>query len=140
MFKYLILSYQYVYYKFYKFWEFVSVPRFWSDWKAGISLFALELWFFGSIFVYYKIYFNPYVDLKLDTIERFILIIVLGELKYYTFSYNQKWKKIINRFDKLPRYKNILGGWIVFLISIFIFLNLLYSFFLMSKIDWSVYE
>lgn len=51
-------AYYYFFYKLYKFWDYVSYPKFWSHWKAGISIVVLELWGVFMIINYYYIINN----------------------------------------------------------------------------------
>lgn len=140
MFKKIIIAYYYLFYKFYKFWEYVSTPSFWSDWKAGISLMALEIWLIISVFVYYKVFVNPYIHLSESNIEAYILAFTLAGAKYIIFHHHDRWKRIVKSFDKLPKRENTIGSWVVFLLTILIIANLVYSFYLMSQIDWSQYR
>lgn len=137
MLKKIVLSYYYCFYKFFKFWEYVSTPKFWSDWKAGISLMALEIWFLLSILVYYSVITK---DAKILTITNpiiFIPFILILLLKYYCFIYSNKWREYIKHFDGLEKRKNIICSWIVLLLTLLIISNLIYSFYLMNQIDWS---
>ncbi len=42
-------AYYYLFYKIYKFYE-KAPARFWSDWKASISITALEIWLLFLLF------------------------------------------------------------------------------------------
>ena len=48
-------AYYYLFYKLYKFWEYISIPKFWSDFKAIVSIIALEIWSFFSIINFYEL-------------------------------------------------------------------------------------
>ena len=52
----------------------------------------------------------------------------------FAFIMNDNWKHYIKEFDKLPRYKNIIGTWVVIIIVAFILVNAVISFKTMSEI------
>lgn len=133
-------SYYYFFYKLYKFWEYVSVPKFWSDWKASLILDCLIYFIVSSAFIYYKVFFNPYLHLSEGYNDVFILVIPVVIFNYLVFHHRDQWRSIIVEFDKIPKKKNLIGSWIVFSIVLLVILNLIYSFYLMSQIDWSQYR
>ena len=140
MIKKIVLIYYYFFYKFYKFWEFISIPSFLSDFKAGISLIALEIWFLLSIGVYYSVLTKETMNLSISSPIVLIPLVLILSIKYYCFIYSNKWKDHIKFFDKLEKKKNVIGTWVVILSTFLIITNLIYSFFLMSQIDWSSYR
>ena len=125
--------YYYVFYKLYKFWEYVSIPKFWSDFKATVSMGVLEIWILSSILFYYS--YITDTKLKLDENKPLIIIfgILIFGLNYFSFIHTNKWKEYNAEFDKLPRRKNIIGGIIVWIIIILIIVNVFSSGFLMQK-------
>lgn len=131
-------SYHYIFYKLFKFYEGDNYFRWRSDFKAGISIIALEIWFVLSLINYYKICVNRYFHLD-ETIFFLIGGIIIG-LNTIIFVYFDKWKEYNVEFDQLPKKKNIIGGIIVWTIILFIIANLIYSFYLMSQVDWNQYK
>jgi len=131
-------AYYYLFYKLYKFWELISFPKFWSDFKANISICALEIWLILSLINYYNIFIDR--SYSLDKTIFFLIVGVIMVINILTFVYLDKWKDYNKEFDKLPRKKNIKGGIIVWFIILLIIANLIYSFYLMSQIDWSQYK
>lgn len=126
--------YYYLFYKLYKFWE-TAPARFWSEWKASLSIVILQIWFVASLFVYYKVFVNNYYQFNKNL---FILLgITLFVINYYTFHYNDKWKNKVEEFNKLPKNKNFFGGIIVWSIIAIIICIILLSFYLMSQVDWN---
>lgn len=131
--------YQYFFYKLYK--HFEKGPSVWlSDWKAVFSIDVL-------IFFIILTGVNYYTDYTKNIIEfgnRKVLVIILGILilvpNYFIFHYKDRWKIIIHEFNKLPKQKNKIGGWVVFGTVLFIIANLIFSFYLMSQIDWNKYR
>ncbi len=131
-------AYYYLFYKLYRFWELVSFPKFWSDFKAIVSIVALEIWFALSLINYYNIFIDRHFYLE-NTIFFLIGGIIIG-INIISFIYLDKWKEYNEEFNQLPRKKNIIGGIIVWTIILLIIANLIYSFYLMSQIDWSQYR
>ena len=135
--------YYYFYYKWYRLIEYTSTElggAFWTDIKAGIALGALEIWFIGSLFMYYKVFINRFIQLRTDNYDVYILASILGLIKYLLFFRTDQWKIYFESFDDLSKEANRRCSWIVFGISAFIILNLIFSFYLMMQIDWSQYR
>ena len=129
-------AYYYFFYKIYKSIIYTSDKvggEFWSDFKAGIALLALELWFFGTILNYYAIIINT----KFTTTTIFIILLIplvfLSILHYFAFIHTDIWKEYSKQFDKLSEEKNKKGTIIVCIIAVFIASNFLGSIFLLQK-------
>jgi len=60
--------------------------------------------------------------------------IVIVAINSFAFIMNDNWKHYFKEFDKLPRYKNIIGTWVVILIVVFILVSAGISFKTMSEI------
>lgn len=133
-------AYYYLFYSFYRFWEKASYPKFLSDMKAGICIMALEIWFLLSLGVYYTIITKDVTDLSLKTPIVFVPFLIIVLIKYFAFVHTNVWKDYVKEFDKLPKEQNRKGSWIVFAIVVFVISNLVFSFYLMSQIDWSKYR
>lgn len=131
-------AYYYIFYKLYNFWEKVSFPKFWSAFKAGVSLIALEIWLVMSLINYYNIFINRQFYL---TKNIFLVIgILVAAVNVVIFTYLDLWKEYNKEFDLLSKKKNIIGGIIVWSIIVLIIINLIYSFYLMNQVDWSQYR
>lgn len=136
-------AYYYFFYKIYKSIEYTSEELgggFWSDWKASFVLDCCLYFIISSIFIYYKIFFNRFVHLSDNNLDVLLTIIPVALFNYFVFLHKNQWKSIVVEFDKLPKEKNIIGSWIVFGIVLLIIVNLIFSFYLMSQIDWSKYR
>ena len=128
--------YYYLFYKFYKLAE--AAPSRWlSDWKAGIIIITLEVWSLFSLINYYNVWVDRYMTLKKAYIIPIIMLICF--INYMAFIHSDRWKDYVKDFDKLPKNKNKIGSWIVFSITIFIIANLIFSYYLISEVDWSRY-
>lgn len=119
-----------MFYKLYKHYESSSEP-WWSDWKAGASMGALEIWLLLSIGAYYSILTKTSIELSISMPIIYIPLLVIFILNYFSFMYNDIWKEYNKEFNQLPKKKNILGGWIVFGIIVFVIGNMLFSFYLL---------
>lgn len=124
-------AYFYLFYKFYKFGEW-SPSIFPSDWSAALAIDLLEMVFIASLKFYYIEYIDPKNELTpLQVIVATIAIFLTNSI---VFMINDNWKHYVMEFDKLPRYKNIIGTWVVILIVAFILVNAGISFKAMSVI------
>ncbi len=132
-------AYYYLFYKFYKLGE-LAQPPFLSDWKAGIAVIALEIWVLLSVGVYYAVVTKTVIELKISMPIIFIPLALVIILNYFAFVHTDIWKKYVKEFDRLPKHKNKLGNWIVLGVVLFIIGNLIFSFYLMSQVDWSKYR
>lgn len=133
--------YYYFFYKIYCSVEYTSElsgGKFLSAFKASLVMIALEIWSTVSILNFYNIIFNRYMNIPKSIYIGIVLLFSI--ISYFTFDYTDVWKSYNKKFDKLPKKKNILGGWIVFGFVLFIITNLVFSFYLMSQIDWSQYR
>ncbi|WP_018676199.1 hypothetical protein [Riemerella columbina] len=136
-------AYYYFYYKIYKSVEYTSElfgGSFWTEWKASLGLSVLIYFIIASLFIYYKIFINPYIHLSDNNIDIIIISIIVEVFNYYIFHSKNQWKNILVSFDRLSKKQNTLGGWIVFIFIFFVFFNLIFSIYLMSKINWDAFR
>ncbi len=137
----LTKAYYYFFYKLYKHYE--KGPSVWlSDWKASLTLDILVFFTLFSLIIYYKVFVDRHFSLdteytKLIFAVLYVMLIALPN--YFLFNHNNKWRRIIDRYDHLPKQKNKIGGWIVFAIVVLIIANLIFAYYLMSQIDWKQY-
>ena len=91
--------------------------------------------------VYYKVFTKK--DLLNDkglVIAVGLVVGVLTLVNYFVFFHNDRWKGYVKDFDSLPKKKNKIGTMIVWSLVFLIFLSLIFSFYLMSRVDWSLYR
>lgn len=132
-------AYYYLFYKLFKFSE--AAPNRWlSDWKAELVIDLLEGLSIFSLIIYYTIYVNRYFQIPENYILIGLYVLGIALPNYFIFHHRDQWKKIVHKFDKLPKQKNKIGSVIVLLIVIAVITNLIFSFYLMSKIDWKLYR
>ncbi|KPE48970.1 hypothetical protein [Chryseobacterium indologenes] len=126
-------AYYYLFYKLYKWYE--SGPFVWySDWKAGISIIALEIWTCVSIYSYLSIFLNRKISLSITEPSGFIPYIIILSTNLYFFSSSHKWKLYFEEFEKWPKRKNLISGIIVWSIIALIIFNFIFSINLMKSL------
>jgi hypothetical protein len=141
--KFIKKSYYYFFYKIYRSIEYTSElsgGKFLTLFKAGVVMIALEIWILISISAYYAIYKKISLELSLSMPIIYIPLLIIVAFNYFTLDYKDNWKKYNTEFANYSKKKNRIGGWIVFGIIVLIMANLIYSFYLMSEIDWSKYR
>lgn len=133
-------GYYYFFYKLYNFWEEISVPSYWSDWKASLSLDVLVFFLIFSMMVYYNVFFDRYFNFGDKKIFIIFFILIVSIPNFFIFNYNDTWKEYNLKFSKYPKRKNSIGGFLVWAVILGIIFNLILSLYLMSKVDWKQYR
>jgi len=132
-------AYCYLFYKFYKMSE--AAPSRWlSHWKASLAVDTLLFFLIFSLLIYYKVFVNKYTNVGGETRIIWILGVFILIPNYFIFHHRDQWKGMVAQFDRLPKERNRRWGLVVWLIVTVVILNLIFSFFLMSQIDWSQYQ
>ncbi len=135
-------AYYYFFYKIYKSIEYTSElvgGGFWTDFKAGLVIGTLEIWFLASGLIYYSILNNVKLNITLADPIVLIPLILLLVLNYFAFIHTDVWKEYNAKFDKLPKEENKKGGIIVWTIVAFITINFFGSAFLLQKYVLKMY-
>jgi hypothetical protein len=81
-----------------------------------------------------------FIHLSENNADILILVMLVSVPNYFIFHHRDQWKDIVKEFDKLPKRKNKIGGWIVFGVVLLIISNMVFAFYQMSLIDWSPYR
>ena len=128
-------AYKYTFYKLYRFYE-AAPSRWMSDWKASVSLMALEIWTLLSLVNYISVYtrkgFSDNFFLSL-----FIPFLIFSTIhKFFTFEHRNRWRIYVNKFSRIPKKENSTGTYIVWICICLLIGNLIFSFYLLSKVDW----
>lgn len=131
--------YYYLFYKLYKFSE-AAPSRWWSEWKASLSIDVLELFICLTGIVYYSVFTKKGIDFGNGKLFIFILGLFICLPNYFIFHHGDQWKDYVKEFDQWPKRKNRIGGVIIWSVIILIIANLIFSFYLMSQIDWKEYR
>lgn len=128
-------AYYYLYYTIYKAWSKNYNPLLSNNFRADISLMAIQIWFLGVLDTYLSIILNQdATDISIISPKVIIaLILVIGSTLYF-FTFSDKWKPYFEEFEKLPKRKNLIGGIVVWGIVIFIFINVFISVELAKKL------
>ncbi|MDX9705630.1 MAG: hypothetical protein RBT46_07990 [Weeksellaceae bacterium] len=129
-------AYYYFFYKIYKSIEYTSEwggGKFWTDFKAGLVIIALEIWILFSIFNIYSLVRNEKIKIEISHPVIIVPLILILLLNYLSFVHTNKWKEYNEEFARLPRRKNIIGGIIVWIIIILIVAVYWTSAYLMQK-------
>lgn len=128
------------YYLFYKLYKWIGEENGWADWKAGLAVMAFEIWFLLSIGSYFSFFTKKATELSFTTPIVLIPFLCIFIINYLMFIHTNIWKEYVKEFDLLPKRKNNIGGAIVFAVLLFIVGNLIFSFYLMSQVDWAQYR
>ncbi|MDQ0108877.1 hypothetical protein SAMN05660909_00398 [Chitinophaga terrae (ex Kim and Jung 2007)] len=132
-------GYKYFFYKMYRFAE--NAPsRWWSEWKATLSLSVLEIMLLMSLEGYFSIIFKNDIVPGDDNFVTITQAVVIGIFNYYFFLHKDKWKMYVKELDKQSRRQQFIGGLVVWSLVFLIFANLVFMFYLMSRINWSLYR
>ncbi|UCA59358.1 hypothetical protein KB553_20415 [Chryseobacterium rhizoplanae] len=136
------IAYYYFFYKIYKSIVYTSQlvgGEFWSDFKAGIAVAALEIWFLGSLLNYYSLIKNVKLNFTLKDPIILIPLVLLFLLNYFAFIHNEEWKEYNKKFDMLSQKTNKKGTVIVCIIVGFVIINFLGSSYLLQKYIFKMY-
>ncbi len=143
MMKFIKKSYYYFFYRIYRSIEYTSKlsgGEFLTLFKGGVVMIALEIWILISIGAHYTAYSKTFIELSVSMPIVYIPLMIIILFNYFTINYKDNWKQYNAEFAKYSRKKNRIGGWIVFVVILLIVSNLVYSFYLMSEVDWSQYR
>jgi hypothetical protein len=96
---------------------------------------------FSSIFALSSILNTIIYACKIDLVPRTkVLPIVVGlvifVLNYYYFLYKDKWRERILKFENLDKKTDRIGIFFVAFILVMIIVGLIYSYYLLSAVDW----
>ena len=127
-----IKTYQYLYYKIYNFLKLTELDGFWMEWRAYCLMISINIFALFSILNYFTVITKVYIKFPDNKIWICIFSLVLSLVNYRLLLSKNRWKEIIKEFDKLPRKTNDKGTLVSWIIIIFIIVNLIFSFFLMS--------
>lgn len=142
-FKIMKKSYYYFFYKIYRSIEFTSElagGKFLTQFKAGAVMIALEIWILISLGAYYAVYTKTFIELNISMPIAYIPLLIIVVFNYFTIDYNDNWKQYNSEFENYSRKKSRIGGWIVFGIVLLVVFNLIYSFYLMTTVNWNQYR
>ncbi len=128
-------AYYYLFYWLYKL-AMTGAIKSLSRFYATLAMLVLELWFVGSFYNYYTIFIDRHSSLEVKSPQVLAFFVGIMTLNYYAFMHTDKWKEYAAEFDQWPKNKNRKGLIIVICVIAIIISNLIFSFYLMSQIDW----
>ncbi|MRX42071.1 hypothetical protein GJU43_22580 [Flavobacterium sp. LC2016-23] len=141
--KFIKKSYYYFFYRIYRSIEYTSElsgGKFLTFHKASLVVLALEAWVFFSFMAYYRIFTKTSIQLSFSMPIIYVPAIIIYVFNYFTLDYKDNWKQFNVEFANYSKRKNRIGGWIVFGIILLIISNFIFSFYLISQVDWSQYR
>ncbi|SDZ97322.1 hypothetical protein SAMN05660909_00396 [Chitinophaga terrae (ex Kim and Jung 2007)] len=131
--------YWYFFYKMYRLAE--NAPsRWWSEWKAILFVSVLEIVALMTLEGYFSIIFKHDILPGYDNLVTILPAVVVTLFNYFFFLHHNRWKSYIKELDKQSSKQQLIGGLIVWSLVFLIFANLVFMFFLMSRINWSLYR
>lgn len=89
---------------------------------------------------YFSIIFKNDIVPGDDNFVTITQAVVIGIFNYYFFLHKDKWKMYVKELDKQSRRQQFIGGLVVWSLVFLIFANLVFMFYLMSRINWSLYR
>ena len=133
--------YTFLYYTLYKSIDTVK-PAFLTDFKAGVVLMALEVWFIATILVYVIVITRKKI-LPINFLSSPLIYVFVGAIVFFkiaVFIYKDRWKGYISEFDSWPKEKVHKWKIIAWIFMAAIVANLVLSIYLLYQIDWSQYR
>ena len=131
--------YYYLFYKFYKVTSTGAIKSL-ASWYASLGIIALEIFTLLSIYNYYAVFFDRHAQLELVSFKVLFPLILISIINYLAFDKSDRWEDYVEDFNKWPAEKNAKGNIIVISLVVLVISNLVFSFYLMSQIDWSKYK
>lgn len=127
-------AYSYLFYKLYKFWEWASTPKFWSNWKAELTIDVLEILLGFSLVSYYTAITKSWVNFLNNSYSVLFYIVIIAIPNHYFFHHRIEWKETVKEFDQWPERKNQIGSIIVGMTVAAVIANFIFAFYLLSEI------
>lgn len=104
--------------------------------KAIFMLLILKMILFSIIFVYYSDYTRNFINLSDKINYIYTALILLTVFTFWYFERKNNWRMCILEFDKWPEKKRKKWDLFIKLFIFFVFANFVFSFYIMSEIDW----
>ena len=117
-------AYYYLFYSLYKFLDSVSIPKFWSDAKAVLTISVLELFIIYSLIIYYRL-INRASHFGEGALIIVLSVLFIATPNFLIFIYSDTGKNIFVEFDKWPDAKKDKANIFVWGLIILIIANLI---------------
>jgi hypothetical protein len=131
--------YHLIFFKTYNFFKAISDDG-WSDWKALVFVSGANILIVLSIDIYIKVFFKKGFILELPYLIFVLLFGVISAINYAFFMYSHRWRKYEDEFLKYSKRKSSAYGWLTLFFYICVLGNIIFAFYQMSLIDWSLYR
>lgn len=105
--------YYYFFYKIYKFLQLSFLTKGNTKYKAVLIIINLEILTVFSFFNYEDVFFKQHVDVNFFSVKVLLPVILLGLIKWFLFSRDDRWMDYVKKFDQWPKKKNRIGTVIV---------------------------
>lgn len=122
--------YYYLYYRIYKFLESTADIKFLISWKTSVIIDMLAVFICLSLTIYYSVFTGTILNLENSKLIVGLYIAIIGIPNYFIFQHNDRWKKIVDEFDKSNK-KIKKGGYVVFFLIVLVVANLIFSYYLL---------
>jgi hypothetical protein len=108
--------------------------------KALFMVAGLEMILIGTLFTYYMDIYKVVIPQHFNKSYLLIIALPIAGLKLWFFERNENWKAYLSEFNALPEQRQKKWNLIMRAIVFFAIANLIFSFYLMSQIDWKQYR
>ncbi|HCC94139.1 MAG TPA: hypothetical protein DEQ26_07390 [Flavobacteriaceae bacterium] len=99
--------YYFVFYTLFVFWEKVSIPKFYSEFKAGLSILLIQIFIYYSIIYSYLIITNKEFNFDLKNPILLIPLSIIFLINIFLTNVSSKWKYYYPKFDNLQNIRKI---------------------------------
>ena len=108
--------------------------KWWSEWKALTTIIVMEILALFSFTFYYQAFTgksaNEFTWFKTSI---WTVSVILAIWNWYLFEHQDKWKGIVEEFDKLPKKQNRIGSFIVLMVVLASIANVVFSIYTLSQ-------
>jgi hypothetical protein len=111
-----------------------------SGFYAEVIIMSMEFFLLLSLFIFYNVFINRYATLELVSGKVIIPGLAISLINRYIFYREEICKSYVEEFDHWPVEKNRKGTIIVIVSVAIVASMLIFSFYLMSLVDWSKYR
>lgn len=128
-------AYYYLFYRIYRVVDKSSKAMggaFLTDFKAVCYLIILEIYLLFSIGIYWTEIGDFNIELRLDMPIVYVPLILVIGLNSIAFGNRKVWQRYVAEFERWPKRKNAIGGWIVVSLMSLLVANFVFTFYLLS--------
>ncbi len=104
---------------------------FLTDFKTVCLLIILEIYLLFSFGIYRAEIGDFNIELKLDMPIVYVPLILVVGLNSIAFGNRKVWQRYVAEFERWPKRKNVIGGWIVVSLMSLLVANFIFAFYLL---------